>query len=142
MFPHDIVWRGVFFVKLAITPDPWPLDPDADLVVVVAACANPPPVIHHEEGAPKPDRHYLLGLAQTALFLMEEMDPDCAAVVDSMHATIIRDGEHTHFSPEFVITVDKSGRIHVIGVGSPADARREARKALRYFTGGVRLDVP
>jgi hypothetical protein len=133
---------GNVVVKLILEPDPLPSDSGGDLGLVVVVCGDLPPAVYPEEGAPRPDRHFLLGLAQTALVLVEEMDRDCAAALDCLTATLIRDGEESRFSPSFVITMTKEGKILVIGVGDPHDARRAARKTLRYFTGGVRLDVP
>ena len=50
---------------------------DLDLVICITESALP--VVYTTENSANPDRHFLLGIVQTALIAMEELDPETVA---------------------------------------------------------------
>ncbi len=56
---------------------------DTELELVICLTEDSPPEIFLEDGIPRPDRHLLLGMIQTIVVSLEEMDAASVAFVES-----------------------------------------------------------
>lgn len=101
-----------------------------------------PPEVFVRDGLPRPDRHLLLGLVQAVSMAVEERDPESVVFIESCSIRMERAGLLKELGSSLVIVRAEDGGIGVLAVGDPADARRRARRAVRWFTGTIRLDVP
>jgi hypothetical protein len=113
-----------------------------ELELVVTVDESAIPEIYPREGQPMPDRHFLLGLVQTAGVLLEERDPESVAVLKQCSIRLERGETVISLDSAFVIVRPVDGRLGVLAVGDWQTARRLARKAVRHFTTAIRIDVP
>jgi len=113
---------------------------DPELVIRIEE--DRPAEVYVGEGLPRPDRHLLLGIAQTVLVAIEEMDPECVAVMEACAIKLARAGEIKEFNPGLVIVKVRDGKFGALVVGDSRMALRLARQCMRWFTGTIRLDVP
>jgi len=111
-----------------------------ELVICIKEAA--PPVVHTIENSAKPDRHFLLGIVQTALIAIEESDPESAVFMDTNSLTLERSNELIQLDCELIIARGASGAFAVLTGTDKASARRLAREAARRLTGTIRLDIP
>ncbi len=129
---------------MRILIDPLPSLPlfslDAELAIRVEE--NQPPEIYLDEGLPRPDRHLLLGIAQSVLLALEELDPECVVLMSKCTIKIERANEGKEFTGGLFIVRVKDGRFGALVVGDSRFAVRLARQCVRWFTGTIRLDVP
>jgi hypothetical protein len=129
-------------MKLLI--DPLPLLPlfslDPELVIRIEE--DRPPEVYIEEGLPRPDRHFLLGIAQSVLVAVEEMDPESVELMSTCTIKLDRANEVKDFGAGLVIVRVSEGRFGALIVGDSHLALRLARQAVRWFTGTIRLDIP
>lgn len=100
------------------------------------------PVVHTIENSAKPDRHFLLGVVQTALITIEESDPESAVFMDTKSLTLERTNELIPLDCELIIARSAAGSLAVLTGTDKASARRLAREAARRLTGTIRLDIP
>ncbi len=94
------------------------------------------------EGSAKPDRHLMVGLAQSVVFAVEEADPDTVDFVPSLNPTLQLDNTTQGLVADMLILRSVKGPHAVLSALEKGPARKLAREALRWFTGGVRLDIP
>jgi hypothetical protein len=113
---------------------------DAELVIQIEE--DRPPEVYVEEGLPRPDRHLLLGIVQSVLVAVEEMDPESVELMSTCTIKLDRAGEVKEFGSGLVIVRAKDGRFGTLIVGDSWLALRLARQGLRWFTGTIRLDIP
>lgn len=98
--------------------------------------------VFYEEGAAIPDRHFLIGLAQIALFGIEENDPDYVEFSDQTDLEILRNGKKIFSKPDLLIVQSVDGVVRVLAVGNASEAKKKARLLIKILTGHIRLDVP
>ncbi len=121
-----------------------PIDSDFfthKLQVVIAATKDGTPGIFFSDNLPKPDRHLLLGMAQSVLFAVQESDADIVIFADSCEVVLHSNGLHS-LNPDLLIARDEFGEYKVIAVNPKQQAKKVAGQMLRWFTGTIRLDVP
>jgi hypothetical protein len=129
-------------MKLHIDP-PLALDllgQDLDLVICVTETTLP--VVYTAENSANPDRHFLLGVVQTALIAIEELDPDTVAFINSSLLTLEKNDELIRLNCQLIIIRSKTGGFAVLTRTDQTLARRLIREAARRFTGLIRLDIP
>lgn len=100
------------------------------------------PVLYAEEGLPRPDRHLLLGMAQAVLMAIEEADPETVAFLGPCTIELKRSGETKSLHGGLIVVRSESGKFGALTTATPREARRLAGKAVRWFTGAIRLDIP
>ncbi|MGB6065048.1 MAG: hypothetical protein WBG50_09580 [Desulfomonilaceae bacterium] len=124
--------------------DPLPSLPlfSLDSELVIRMGEDRPPEIYVEEGLPRPDRHLLLGIAQSVLLALEELDPECVVLMNKCTIKIQRANEEKEFASGLIVVRVKDGRFGAVVVGDSRLAVRLARQCVRWFTGTIRLDVP
>jgi hypothetical protein len=129
-------------MKLLLDPLPslplFSLDPE----LVIRVEEDRPAEVYIAEGLPRPDRHLLLGIAQTVLVAVEEMDPEIVELTGRCTIRLDRANEIKQFGAGLVIVRVKDGRFGALIVGDARLALRLARQGVRWFTGTIRLDIP
>ena len=129
-------------MKLHIDP-PLPLDMSGqDLDLVICITETTLPVVYTAENSANPDRHFLLGVVQTALIAMEELDPETVAFINSSALTLEKSDELIPLNCQLTIIRSNTGGFAVLTRTDQSSARRLIREAARRFTGLIRLDVP
>jgi hypothetical protein len=129
-------------MKLHVDPPP-ALDLfGQDLDLVICATETSLPVVYTAENSANPDRHFLLGVVQTALIAMEELDPDTVAFISTSLLTLEKEDDLIDLNCQLIIIRSITGGFAVLTRTDPALARRLIREAARRFTGLIRLDVP
>lgn len=115
---------------------------DENLLFVVSLVDESAPELILEENVPKPDRHLLLGMAQNILMALDEMDPDLVAALTPKSVVLHYAGKTKELKPGLIIARAENGQYGAVVVEDPTLARALARQAVRWFMGGIRLDVP
>lgn len=115
---------------------------DEKLELVICLREDSPPEVFLEDGMPRPDRHMLLGMIQTIVVALEEMDSESVAFVDSCSTRLERNGEVAILDSDLIIVRSVCGTFGALAIGDRRSGRRLARRAERWFTGTIRLDVP
>ncbi|HTY25174.1 MAG TPA: hypothetical protein VMC85_18730 [Desulfomonilaceae bacterium] len=129
-------------MKLLIEPRPAPDIFDKELELVICVTEGIPPEIYTRAGHAKPDRHFLLGMARTALMAIQEMDPETTVLMNT-NSTLLRTGDSTKpLGHELIIVKSTDGAFAALACSDAALAKRLARQAVRQLTGTIRLDVP
>ncbi len=100
------------------------------------------PELYIEDGLPRPDRHLLVGLAQTVLMAVEEKDPETVAFLDPCTVCLKRSDETKLLGRGLIVVRSMTGKFGALVTITPGEARRLARKAVRRLTGAIRLDIP
>lgn len=124
--------------------DPLPSLPlfSQDAELVIRFTEDLPPEVYIEEGEPRPDRHLLLGIAQSILVAVEEMDPESVELMDSCTIKLDRANEIKELEADLTIVRVRDGRFGALVLGDSRVALRLARQAVRRFSGTIRLDIP
>jgi hypothetical protein len=115
---------------------------DSDMELVICVREENPPEVFLEDGKPRPDRHMLLGIMQTIVIAVEEIDRTFVEFARDCSLELIKDGEIRGIDAGLVIVRSVDGGFGAIAIGDPRNARRLARRAERWFTGTIRLDIP
>lgn len=100
------------------------------------------PGVYVAEDLPRPDRHLLLGMVQVIAVAVQENDPDAFEHMDSASMELRTSRESRSLTSGLIVARARDGSFGALGVGDLGSVRAVARKALRYFTGTVRLDIP
>ena len=100
------------------------------------------PGVYVAQGMPRPDRHMLLGLVQTMAIAIEEKDPESVIFLRDRSILFDIDGEVREIVAPLVVVRGETGIMAALVMCEHEDARRIARKAVRYFTSTIRLDIP
>lgn len=129
-------------MKLCIEPHVPLTASGEDLQLVVCVDAEGLPEIFTDPGQPKPDRHLLLGIVQSVTVAVEEKDKDLVAFCGCKAINLDIDGQSKDLACSLLIFRSVDGRIGAVAPEDAPLARSLARKALRWFTGTIRLDVP
>jgi hypothetical protein len=129
-------------MRLKISPAPGLALLDTELDLVIALYEERSPEIFLHDGTAQPDRHFLLGMAQTIVVAVEESDKDSVLFLESGAAELEKSGELRILDSNLLIVRSIDGRFSAIVFRDPHQARRLARRAERWFTGTVRLDIP
>jgi len=98
--------------------------------------------VFYKEGMSYPDRHFLLSLAQMALFAIEENDGQYVDYLEKAEIEVHKDGKITKLKPELLIARSDGGEFAALVIGDPRRARKLAGQSVRGLTGRIRLDVP
>lgn len=98
--------------------------------------------VFYQEGMSQPDRHFLISLAEMALFAVEEKDPLSVEFMSDADIAIEKNGTGLKLNLEYMIVRYESGGVVCLIIGDPERARKLARQAIRNLTGRIRLDVP
>ncbi len=98
--------------------------------------------VFYDEGMSYPDRHFLLSLAQMALFAIEEDDRQCVEHLEQAEVELEQAGTTTKLKPDLLIARSEDGKFVTLVIGDPARARKLAGQSVRNLTGRIRLDVP
>jgi hypothetical protein len=129
-------------MRLIVDPAPHLSLFHKDLGLVICVEDGGTPEIHVKEGLPKPDRHLLLGLMQTASMAVSERDPELVVFMDA-RSILLEEGAVSKSVPrDLVIVRGEDGAVGVLASQDAHQARVVVRQALRWFTGTIRLDVP
>ena len=129
-------------MRLCIDPTPSIPQLSEELEIVILIAEGLLPEVFSAEGLPKPDRHLVLGLMQTAALAIGERDSESVFVMKNGTARLEKAGKSIDMRAPLVVVKTTDGRFGVLVSGEPASATRLARHAVRWFTGTVRLDVP
>lgn len=129
-------------MKLHIDPPPRLEIFGQQLELAICIKEGAVPDVHTIENSAKPDRHFLLGIVQTALIAIEEADPESTAFMDTNSLTLERSNESIQLNCQLIIVRSAAGAFAVLTGTDQALARRLAREAARRFTGTIRLDIP
>jgi len=129
-------------MKLRIEPAPaheWFL---SDLEFVICMNDDYSPRVFVEPGQPKPDRHLLLGIVQSFVMAVEERDLDLVEFCRPRSMRLEAGDESRDLVCDSIIIRSADGRVGALAPEDASAARALSRRALRWFTGTVRLDVP
>jgi hypothetical protein len=129
-------------MKLIIQPDPRLDIFRDDLELAICIREDRIPEILIEEGLPRPDRHLLLGIVQAITIAAEENDEDMLEVNENAGMVLQSAGVKQFDEPVLVIVRSRNGRFAAFFNGDGRSAKYLAKKALRWFTGTIRLDIP
>lgn len=129
-------------MRLLIDPSPSLAVFSRDLQTVISVEDEKPPEVFVPEDVPRPDRHLLLGLVQAISVAVEERDPESVVFMESCSIRLEKSGHVKDLKASLVVVRGEEGGMAALAVGVPAQARRTARKLVRWFTGTIRLDVP
>ncbi len=113
---------------------------DLELAITVTEAGIPECYV--SGGHPRPDRHLLVGIAQTMVVSMTEEDDESIVIDPGCQVALQRGDETRRLDPGLIIVRTLDGRLGAISVSDAPTATKLIRQALRYFTGTVRLDVP
>ncbi|MGO9572100.1 MAG: hypothetical protein ACLP5H_31645 [Desulfomonilaceae bacterium] len=129
---------------MRLTIDPLPSVPlfSMDPALVIRIEEDRTPEVYIEEGLPRPDRYLLLGIAQSVLVALEEMDPESVELMSTGTIRLDRANEIKEFGAGLVIVRVRDGRFGALVIGDSRLAVRLARQSVRWFTGTIRLDIP
>lgn len=98
--------------------------------------------VFYQEGMSQPDRHFLVSLAEMALFAIEENDLQNLEFMGHADIEIEKTGRLQKLNLALMIARFETGGFVCLILGDPGRARRLARQAIRTLTGRIRLDVP
>jgi hypothetical protein len=129
-------------MRLLADPSPQLQLLNSDLELVICIREESPPEVFVEEGKPKPDRHMLLGIMQTIVIAVEEMDRTFVEFSDDCSLKLAMNGEIREIDAELTIVRSVDGSFGAIVRGGARQARKLARRGERWFTGTIRLDIP
>lgn len=130
-------------MKLRIYPQPDNEALQKPLQLLITVEPDGRPEVYTREGGLKPDRHLVLGIAQSMAVLIEEKDPDTVVFSDAATVGLELDGSiQTLTSGLIIVRTQEDGAIAALVLGEPSSGRRLARQAVRALTGTIRLDVP
>lgn len=129
-------------MRLLIDPPVPLLQLNQDLELVMLICGERMPEMFLSEGVPHPDRHLLLGIVQTVAVRVEERDPDSVFFSKDCSVILERGPESRPVQADLIISRSLTGAIGVLVMADHADGRRMCRRAVRWFMGTIRLDVP
>jgi hypothetical protein len=129
-------------MKLLIKPAPPLAIFSKDLELVISVSEQGTPDVFVKEGLARPDRHFLLGLAQRVGLALEEADPEFAAFMETESIALENSGSLKELPQGLIVARDGEGHLGGIAVPDARAIRALARGMVRYFTGTIRLDIP
>lgn len=99
--------------------------------------------VYISESSLKPDRHLLLGIAQSMAVQIEEKDPETVVFIDVAEVDLELHGSVQRLTASLIIVRSlEEGTLTALVRGDSSTGRRLARQAVRALTGTIRLDVP
>lgn len=113
-----------------------------EVALVIRVGEEEIPEIYVQQGAPKPDRHLLLGMMQSVSMAIKERDPELAVFLDTQEIALHTESGVRQLQSGLIIVRAEDGTYAALVQRDEQQARRLASQALRWFTGTVRLDVP
>lgn len=117
-----------------------PFSEELDLVIEVKSSGVP--VTYARGDTPHPDRHLLLGIIQRVAVAIEEKDAEMVEFREDLQAHLTTARETRSLEPGVIIVKTEQANLAVIAKGGMEIARGLVRRAVRYFTSAIRLDVP
>jgi hypothetical protein len=129
-------------MRLIIEPAPslGILSKDVDLVIEVEESELPETYV--DLGQPRPDRHLVLGLVQCAAIAIEEQDVESTLFTTDCSITLVRENDPVPLRGPLIVARSADGNFGVIAIGDETTARRLMRRAIRHFSGTIRMDLP
>lgn len=130
-------------MKLRIYPPPDNEAFQKPLQLLITVEPDGRPEVYVGEDILKPDRHLVLGIAQSMAVQIEEKDPETVVFIYSAIVDLEWRQSIQRLTAGLIIarTVEE-GAIAALVLGDPSSGRRLARQAIRALTGTIRLDVP
>jgi hypothetical protein len=98
--------------------------------------------VFYQEGMSQPDRHFLVSLAEMALFAIEENDIQSLEFMNHAEIEIEKSGRIQKLNLALMVARFETGEFVCLILGDRGKARKLARQAIRSLTGRIRLDVP
>ena len=129
-------------MRMFIEPQPSNNSIPSEVKLVINISDSKPPELFWDVSCHLPDRHWLLGISQTVCFAVEEMDRDTVVLMKECSITLEHDEVSRPLYGGLIIVQGFDGKVLSLVIGDASDGRRLARQAVRWFTGGIRLDVP
>ncbi|MBI5571939.1 MAG: hypothetical protein HY914_18495 [Desulfomonile tiedjei] len=130
-------------MRLLVDPSPQLPVFSEGLELVICVDVDAIPEIYLKLGVPKPDRHLVLGIMQSASMAVSESDPELMTFLEPVTVVLSRsDGSSKKLGAGLIVVRSEDGHLGVLSAVDPPQARRLAREALRWFTGTIRLDIP
>ncbi len=129
-------------MKLVVNPPPVLSVFGNDLDVVIAVGETDIPGIYLAEDRPRPDRHLLLAMIQVISMAVQENDLETFERMDSASVELQGAQSVGNLTSKLIVVRARDGSFGALGVGELKSLRALARKAVRYFTGTIRLDIP
>lgn len=129
-------------MRLVIEPAPslGILSKDVDLVIELKESGLPE--IYVDLGQPRPDRHLVLGLAQCAAIAIEEQDVESTLFTMDCSIKLNRENDFVPLRGPLIVARTTDGKFGVIAIGDGTTSIRLMRRAIRYFSGTIRMDLP
>lgn len=115
---------------------------NTELELVICIREDVPPEIFWEDEKPRPDRHLLLGMMQTIVLAVEEADRTSVAFSDNCSLQLEKNDETKDLDSALTVVRSEDGRFGALAIGDQHYIRRLAKRAERWFTGTIRLDIP
>ncbi|MDD3472422.1 MAG: hypothetical protein PHS86_06540 [Syntrophaceae bacterium] len=130
-------------MKLRITPEINNPLLKKDLQLVITMEQDGHFEVYIPKSSVKPDRHLLLGIAQSMAFQIEEKDPETVVFAKDAIVQLDADGSVQEISSSLIMvrTLDE-GAIAALVRTDSSSGKRLARQVVRALTGTIRLDVP
>ncbi len=130
-------------MKLTVTPDTDNLLLKKPLQLVITVEPDGHFEVYISESGVRPDRHLLLGIAQSMAVQIEEKDPETVVFADSVDVSLECDGVIQKLLSDLILVrTAEEGAIAALVRSDPANGRRLGRQAVRALTGTIRLDIP
>lgn len=129
-------------MRLLIKPPPSLPIFSHELELVISVSEERAPEVFVKEGFAKPDRHFLLGIAQSMALALEEADPEFTAFMETESIILENVGSIKALPHGLIIARDEQGYLGGVAIPDSRVVRRLAREMERWFTGTIRLDVP
>jgi len=129
-------------MRLLIDPPVSLVQLNQDLELLMLIRDERMPEIFVAEGVPHPDRHLLLGIVQTVAVRVEEKDPDSVLFSKDCSVILERGTESRPVQADLIIARSLAGAVGALVNADHADGRRMCRRAVRWFMGTIRLDIP
>ncbi|MGC8604611.1 MAG: hypothetical protein ACP5VS_13135 [Desulfomonilaceae bacterium] len=98
--------------------------------------------VFYKEGMSYPDRHFLLSLAQMAMFAIEEDDHQYLDHLEEAEIEVHKAEKITKLKSNLLIARSDDGKFAALIIGDSNKAKKMAGQSVRNLTGRIRLDVP
>lgn len=129
-------------MRLSIDPDPGlpVFSKELDMVIRIEDSGIPEVIVDKDK--PAPDRHLVLGMVQCVSMAAQENDPETFSRMEVASMQLLLPQARRTLGPGLIVVRARDGSFGALGVGDSSSVRTLVRKAVRYFTGTIRLDVP
>ncbi len=129
-------------MRLIFEPQSELISGDREVELAITVDSRDRTEIYRPAGEPPPDRHYLVGLAESLAVAAEEQDKEMVEYHPHFVLEIEGGGMKDELTPTLVLARFDSGGMALVSQVDAVETLKAIRKVVRYFTGGIRLDVP